>query len=368
MSETTELPAVKSEAEILIEKRKVWSDMGEATYKKELQLQGKAQQLIAKLITPTSMEDVVQAEEMLKEVKREAKLLQGERNAITSKFDALKERLMLSEKSIDAPVLAVTNAIITIKQAHEQQQRKVQAKADEVRRLREGILLTKNEIDASFKNKVVELVAAAYTNALTTKVDPNKIGAYLNEQNAKVDVRNFVFVPTTPALVYVTKEEYTTMYNELFDLNNQTYVDLFREQLDIRFDDYSIAFNNAEQALKIATTESEEKKAEITSEKNVVAVAAKLEAAASPVVQPELSFDTKGLKKSFEVDMTESLENSIIVMGAFVANVEKVKHMMKVNKWDSFNIGQMKNYLGKLKSADNNFQSNGIIWKEVSKL
>ena len=66
--------------------------------------------------------------------------------------------------------------------------------------------------------------------------------------------------------------------------------------------------------------------------------------------------------------MPKSLENSVIVMSAFVANIQIAASKLKVNKWDSFTIGQMKNAIAKCKSDDNAFAPQGITFKQVDKL
>lgn len=362
--------AIKKEVspEIIAQKREVWASMGEAVVKTELSLQLKAERSIAKLKTPTKMEEVAEAELILAEVKREQKLVEGERKLCTTKFDELSKRMMIPEKSFDIPVLNVTTAIITVKKAHESEQAKIQQKKDEITTLRSSLILKKNELDASFRTKVLNAVNLAYTSALETSVAPDKIGAYLNAEIAKVTPELFNAPRPTAKPTFCTFEEHQNIINEIWGFNSQSYIDQFREDLDIRFSDYSIAFNNKAAALQIATTEANEKQLAIEKEKNTNAIASQLEASAT-LVQAEMSFNAvKALKKSYEVDMTESLDNSIIVMSAFVANKSLIEPMMKVNKWDSFNIGQMKNYLGKCKCNDNAFQPAGITYKEVNKL
>lgn len=365
---STEVQTIETEA---IQKlRDTWANMGEARHNLDLQLQARAQQDINKLRSlpnPLTMADLPKAEAILAEVKKGKLLRVGERTLFTNKFDTLKENLMKSEKSYDEPIKEVSQAIINVKLEAEKSQRLAQAKQDEIRNIREIITLRKNTADAEFKTKVLNMVGNAYATALETDVKPDQIGAYMNKENAKVKPEMFFahLVPVT--LNYVSTEEYNAIANELFVLNSQVYVDSFREQLDTQFSDYSIAYNNKEAALKIAMTEKEEAAKKVENEKSLNQVAAQLESSATPL-NAEVGFATKALKKSYEVDMMESLDNSIIVMSAFVQNVTLIQPMMKVNKWDSFNIGQMKNYLGKCKSNDNNFQPTGIIWKEVVKL
>jgi len=367
----TELATQQEKSPEILKTRNVWAQMGEHIHLMKINLPLRTEQILDKLIEPKTFNDVPAAEAALKEVKRELKLLKDERILATNKFDDLKQTLSEPEKQAEQEVKEFELSIITIKKQKEEADRKEQAKKDEIKSIREGILLSINSIDSSLKTKVLTLVDEYYTKALNTNVLPEKIGAYLNQCNAEVTALTFSYEVTTPRFntALVSAEEYIELFKEANSanvLNAAKYIESFRTKIDERFSDYSVAFKDKEAALKIASEEKAAESAKIEKQTALNNVSVQLSIAADEVsVEPAA---TKALKKSFEVDMVESLANSVIVMRAFVANMKLIEPMMKVNKWDSFNIGQMKNYLGKCKSNDNNFSVEGISFKEVTKL
>lgn len=352
----------------VIEKRNNWGTMGVAIFHKETRLSLLASEIIQSLTIPTNISEVPKAEADLKEAKRKSALLVGERKDITSKFDDLASRLMLPEKSCLPEFDKAEKAIISIKQAHEAEQRKVQAKTDELKNIKEQIINACSAAKAEFSSAVLSMVNIAYKKALDTDVKPDAIGAFMNHEIGKVHPDMFSKAYPVINPIHNSVAEVSGLIRELFVIDSNSYVKQFREDLDLRFSDYSIAYANKAEALRIAAEETATKEKEIAAAQMNETIAAKLESSATPL-EVNVTAGVKALKKSYEVDMIESLDNSILVMAAFVANRDKLEAMTsKVNKWDSFNVGQMKNYLGKLASNDNNFQPAGIIFKEVNKL
>ncbi len=64
--------------------------------------------------------------------------------------------------------------------------------------------------------------------------------------------------------------------------------------------------------------------------------------------------------------MPESWESSKIIMIAFVNTFQQFKGL-RVSPF-KISVQQMADQLSKLKTADNNFNFTGAIWKEVTKL
>lgn len=346
-----------------------WGNMGLLISEKENALSLRTQAVLAKLIVPIVIDDVPKAEVAMKEVKRELSLLKEERILITNGFNPPIDRLMAPEKSTETPLEIVRKVCIDLKEKHEAAEKRANQKKDEARSIRERILSALASAKAEFSQWVLSRVNIAYKLALQTDVKPEGIGAFLNHENGKVHAD--MFTKPFPHLPFAhhTQQEIDAMLRELWIIDSNSYVNQFREDLDQKFSDYSIAYNNKAMAIQQAAEQEAKKQQEIESTKQNEQTSVKLEAAAVISEPMGVGMPVKALKKSYEVSMMETLDNSIFIMGAFVANIDKIKPMLgKISKWNSFSILQMRNYLGKLASEDDNFHIVGITFKEVSKL
>jgi hypothetical protein len=141
----------------------------------------------------------------------------------------------------------------------------------------------------------------------------------------------------------------------------------FGTDLSKQFSDYAVALTNKNEAIQKAQAEEASKKAKAEEEKRNADTAAKITAQSQALV-PEQTVVTKNLKRGYEVDMPETVESAVAIMGAFVANIDKCMPHLRVAKWMSLTVKQMANPLGKVKSEDNQFQPVGIVFKETEKL
>lgn len=360
--------AIINEDQIIIDqKREAWGKMGVMVFKKELEFQASAQQSLAKLaVLPTTIEDVPKAEATLREVKAEQAKLVESRKAITSKFDAVAQRLMEPEKSFELPVSDFSKAIILVKKAYEQEEAKKKAKTDELNRIKQSLLMQVAGLDAEYKRLIAEKVNTAYTWALQNGTKPEESNDYCDRVCFRVTDSLFTPPRPNPARQYATIEEVNAIIEEVFKIKPSVYTKLFVDELGKRFSDYEVAYNNKQQALELAKKEQEQKLKEIQDQQQNSNIAAALETTATDLsVAPS---GIKALKKAYEVQMDETFENAMKILSAFLANKDRCQPKTTVKKWFSFNADSAAKALAKVKSDDNAFAPVGINFIEVDKL
>ena len=360
--------AIDKQSEIIDQKRQSWGQMGVVVYKQELQLQAEAQAIIHTIAHPKTIEDVPAAELKLKEVKAAQKTIEGKRKEITGRFDDVVSRLMQPEKSFADPITKLSTSIIDIKKTYEAEQKKRQLVIDEAQRLRLYYSNESARVKSELLQKVNTLVSRCYEKALQDEnVKPVNIEQYINVSKEAVKGQHFAFTITKFGITYEDNIQLNTdLFNEAMNIDLEYYSGEFKRQIDYKFSDYEVAYSNKALALAAAKKEEEENKKAIEEKKKSEELAAKLEATATPVHAAPLF--TKALKKSYEVDMPETVESVLNIMAAFSANINKCLPKLKVNKWFAFTPGQAANVLGKLKSEDNSFHPDSITFKEVDKL
>ncbi len=360
---TTELTITQQE--VILKKRAAWSDLGESIHFVELALQKEALDLIALLIPPTNIKEVPQAEATLKLVKAGAQKLQDKRKEGTSRFDSITSRLMLPEKSTIEPINAYAGAIIMLKSAYEKEQAVVVNKAKEVVRIKEALLNQVNTFDANCKTTIAKLISDAYEYALGAGAvgTVEALIAYLKKVSAKITTAKFVFAPVKPSMQYLNEKEYAELVEGLSIPTD--YVALFAQDLKAQFSDYETAFHNKEIALANQKKEAAEKAEAIADELANKNIAAKLDAISVPALPVS---DVKALKKSYVIDMPETMENAMKILGAFIANYAACSAKLRITKAYNFSVGNAMKSLESLRNEDNAFTVEGIVWKELSKL
>lgn len=366
--EKTEISTI--DKEIVAQKRAAWGNLGELIYTKEIGLQLRTQKALSKIKLPTKIEDVPQAELLLKEVKQEKAGVEFDRKSITSKFDDVSKRLMENEKSFDLPISNLTSAIISIKKQDEERQRLANKKAEALKACREFIQTTRNNSEGKFKQLIIDKVKAVYEWAL----GDGEIAAGEEEEVIQLalkrltDVNFKIQYPLNPHDVsLVSTDEFVKMCNELLIVDPKPYLADYENQLRAKFSDYAVAVNNKAEALRQAELEARKKSEEAFLVNQNANAAAKLDAIAEPV-NAVLMNQTKELKKSYEIDMEENCQSMIAIMTAFTAHLDLCLPKLKVNKWFSFTPSQAANALAKVKCDDNNFAPVGIKFKSVDKL
>jgi hypothetical protein len=353
--------------EIIEKKRKAWGELGASIYKAELELQVMAQSSLSKLESlPNKIEDVQAAELTLKEVKAEQKKIEEKRKTITGPVQERLSQLMAPEKSFDVPVTEYQKAIITVKQQYEQEQKKKQLKQDEYKRIREQLIGAMANYEAEYKTKIHDKVNKYYEYALQN-IRPEQLEKFLQSASAKLTEADFTPPRPNPVRSYHSAEEIQALINECFVVNPEDYVGMYVVELEKRFSDFAIAFNNKAEAIRIANEEKERKQLEIQQQQQNTVVAAQLDAFTTTDMSVA-PIGIKALKKCFKIDMPETEESAIRILSAYVANRSLCAGKVRITKWLNFSVSNAIVALQAVKNEDNNFNVTGLIWKEVEKL
>jgi hypothetical protein len=354
--------------EMAEKKRSAWGNLGVQIYESEMKLQARAQQALAKIKIPTKIEEVANAEKLLKELKSEANAISTDRKAITSKFDDVSKRLMEPEKSFAPALEPMEKAIITLKKADQERQQKENLKHQKVAECREFLIKTKNNADAAFKTKINEKIAKVYEHALGKgEIDMDMLPEFILFAKTRMYEADFkIEYPLNTFSDYVTSDEYIKMCNEILIISAEPYLNQYKNDLDAKFVDYEVALKNKDQALAAAKQEQEAKAIEIKVEKVNADTTAVLQTMS--VETPVVSMGLKELKQSFVVDMPETEDSVFKIAAAFAQYKHLTLPELNVTKWLSLTISQMATALAKVKTKDNAFAPTGIVFKTVDKL
>lgn len=359
----------QKQLEVAESKRAAWGELGVKIAKIDFQLQARAQQSIAKLKTPKTIEEVVEAERLLKEVKAEANAISTDRKAITGPVDRRLAELMLPEKSFAEPVKHVETAIIAVKKADEEKRRQENLKLEAKQKCREMLIMHKNNQDSIFKNSILERVNKVYLYALEN-ISLTELEEFLkNIAIPRFKAEDFVIgYPKNTFVQYVTEDEYMVLCKECITMayDAKQYLAIYENDLRAKFSDFEVALNNKAEALRQAEQEKVNKAAEIAAQAQHANVAAKLDTIASS--SAVVTSTTKALKQSYAVDMPETVENAIAILTAFTANLSLCLPELNVSKWFSFTPSQAAAALSKVKNKNEDFNPSGINFKTVDKL
>lgn len=357
-----------NELQIIEQKGEAWRTMGKAIHNTEMQLQSMAQATLLKTTNPETVEDVVMAEMVLADMKKDATMIQFERKKITSKFDEVSARLMQPEKSLIEPIAKLQNQIIAIKKSDEVRVAKEQAKIQEKKFLTEFVVKETAQLDSKFKTFIADKVKTAYEFALGKgDIKFENVDGYIAKVLARITIADFTNTIKPPSLIYITVDEFNSILADHCNLETtpEDYVKLFETDLCARFSDYSIAVNNKQQALEIAEKEAADKALKQKEELSNKEAAASL---ASLSVSSVVSQEFKPLKQAWEISMEENPENAIKILAAVVGNWAKASARIGVKKWFQFSVQNAITCLEKLKNEDETFAPQGIVFKTYDKL
>lgn len=359
----------QKQLEVAESKRGAWGELGVKIAKIDFQLQARAQQAIARLKTPKTIEEVVEAEGLLKEVKAEANAISIDRKSITGPVDKRLSELMLPEKSLAEPVKQVESAIIAVKKADEEKRRQENLKLEAKQKCREMLIMHKNNHDSIFKNNILERVNKVYVYALE-----NISFAELEEFLKNIAIQRFkaedfvIGYPKNTFVQYVTEDEYMVLCKECITMayDSKQYLAIYENDLRAKFSDFEVALNNKAEALRQSEVEKANKAAEIAAQAQHANVAAKLDTIATANVA--VTSTTKALKQSYAVDMPETVDSVMKIYTAFSANLSECLSELNVSKWFSLTPSQVTVALAKVKNKNEDFNPTGIIFKTVDKL
>lgn len=349
-------------------KRAAWGKLGVDIYTSEMQLQARAQQIKLAIKHPSTIEEVPEAEKKLASLRKDYNTLKNDRIALTSKFDAVSTRLMEPEKSLVDPLTKYNDSIVVIKKKHEEDEKKKLGKLQEEKDLTEKMKKFLAEKDFQFRNHINAVIDVTYQMALTEEdIKPEDIQAYLDIHSTSLGDSDFqIAKPSFPVRV-LTIEEHNDVMQRQFHTNPNAYTKIFKRELSNKFLDYKIAYQNKKAALERSEKDAQEKQKNLEVEKSNAELSAALDATSSSFVS-NAPAGVKALKKVYKVEMEETIENAIRIMGAFTANKAACMAKMNIKNWFSITPASMCIALAKLKNDDNNFQPSNITFVEVDKL
>jgi hypothetical protein len=362
-----QLSMEKAAEQVIEKKRTAWGNLGVAIYHAETDLQLKQQLIEKTLIAPTKIEDIPKAEETLKLAKQGVGDLETARKLITGKFKDVTERLMKPEKSVELKINAFTAELIKLKRLADEEAKKQEQKNNELKAIAAKVRLYIAEINASYLKEHAKLLNDSYVYALE-KVPPEKLDEYKAKLKARITIANRTMVPPAYTATYATKEEVDAEIAKVFNpIPAAEYVQGFENDLNLKYADYKLAWENKPQALKLNEQENADNQTAIEQQKTQDTVAANIQALAQT---PTIGLaNTKPLKNVYKLAMQETFNDANIIITAYLANNQKCFGKLSITKWLSgFGVKQMIGALEKLKNEDEKFNFDGLVWTTEDKL
>lgn len=336
-----------------------WGNLGQLFLTTENELKTDALNIVSKI--PTVVNDIPAAELLLKEINQKENALETKRKNLSSKFDTLKDRLMAPGKTILSPKIAFTNAIISAKKVQEEKERQDKLKTEQLRQCREYLIRYKNEKVQGFNKLISDTIDKAYIHALDN-VTVDILPDWLSKTEKRLDDK---FIIEKPVNSFPLIDNFEELAKELLTNDPSVFLKDYAEKLRFKFSDFSIALNNKAQALENSRKEKEESDRIAADKKLMEETASKLQAMA---INPTVVSGSRPLKSEWKIDNLADLTNSILIMAAFVSNIDKCKDHLRVTIWDSLTILQMRTALCKVRTNDENFSPQGINFKTIDKL
>lgn len=338
-------------------------------------LQTEAAKVIANLSDlPTKIEQITEAETVLKASKAKQKEIAASRLAQTSKLDKFFENFMAPEKSITAAVPAYEQAIIKLKNNKATADQLEANKIADLKRLKELFLTHVNNTKAAYESSIAEYIANRFSYALKHARDASTITVdgkdmpladYLMKCQCSKKLSDFeIHIPAAASVHHdVTTVWRDTCFDNVY-LDGKIMLGKFEGDLKDKFKYFGIALKDKEKALAHNEAQMNDTKEQAATQAEQQNVGARLQATASvldngPAVKP--------LNEKFEIDMPSSEKNAITIMVAFTTNIDKVRGKVKAD-WMKLSVAQMGAALAAVKNDDNNFSVSGITFKTIQKL
>ncbi len=327
------------------------------------QLDKLAKDAIAQI--PESVTDIALAEAALKNAKETQAQINDLRLEKTRTINSYLANLMTFEKDLVAPIKTLSDAIIEAKKVKEAEANKARLKEDEIRQYQGYIDRMVAETEAQFSTYINNTIEKAYVHALGEGNITNDGKEEYIEKVIKSRATMDVFTHKIKTFDWKYNTPSHPQENDIMAklAAPQTYIDQFKIKILEKFQDYDLAVQDKQVALDRAAKEAAEGAKQIEAEKNMATTMAAIQSEATPLI---IDDGVKALKRVYELDMPESWDNSKIIMIAFVNTFQQFKGL-RVSPF-KISVQQIADQLSKLKTADNNFNFTGAIWKEVTKL
>lgn len=365
MENNNNTPVVIDET-ILATKVEAWGKIGAAFYKNEIQLQAEAQAAIIAIKTPKNIAEVAEfGEATLKSLKLAEKTITEKRKAITERLRVPMERLMLAEKSFAEPIKQLTDVIIAIKKAHEEELKKKTYKDNEIKAIRETASKHLANLKAHFSKKILDQITAAHKIALESDVKVDDINDYVAKCAVKFTAVDFVATMPKVSFSFSTATEVEAILKEIIVVDFNEYIEQYQAELKTKFEFYNIDYDNKIKALEKSSAEASAKSNEIIETKQNEEMAASLETMTTNLDQTNV---VKALKKSYKVEMPDDIKSAVIIMTAFTSNLSLCQNKIRVKSIMKLSIEQMAAAIASVKNDDNSFTVTGINFVEVDKL
>lgn len=365
MEETKNTPVVIDQS-ILTAKKEAWGKIGEAFYTNEIQLQAEAQAIIMAIKKPTNIAEVAEfGETILKTLKQGEKIITEKRKAITERLRVPMDRLMLAEKSFAQPIKELTDIIIGIKKAHEDDLKQKSYKDNEIKAIRETASKHLANLKAHNSKKILDHITAVHKIALETDVKVEAIDEYVAKCSVKFTGNDFVATYPKVSFSFLTATEVENILKEIIVIDFNEYITQYQTDLKEKFVFYNLDYDNKVKALAKSAEEANAKTQEIVESKDNEHLAANLETLTTDMSQTNV---VKALKKSYKVEMPDNIQSAIIIMTAFTSNLSLCSPKIRVKSIMKLSIEQMASAIASVKNDDNSFNVTGIIFIEVDKL
>lgn len=356
------------------QRRAAWGKVGVLFYSTEMALQARAADLKEKLsVLPQAPKDLVAAEATLKAVKQDLKALEESRKEVTGRVMKAVSRIMEPEKEVQAGIELFEAEIIKVKKIDAAEKLKNEQKQKELNSVAEKVRLYIANTNAEWLRYHAKLISDSYIAALNgipdkmPAIPPANIATYLAKVKARISIDTRTMpAPTIAAIVNTQADIDAEIAKHFSPTPPQEYVDGFAADLDLKYSDYELAWNNKEQALKINEAEAAENALAIDQQQSADVATAGFQAMAITVSQTT----TKPLKEVYVLDLPETLDSAKKIIKAYMTNTAKCDpELTRVTKWfTGFGIKQMMTALEKVKNDDINFEVTGLAWKTQDKL
>lgn len=353
--------------QIVEQKRVAWGKVGVAIYNNELNLQLRAQQITATLVVPTEFRDIPAAEATLRAANQAKVQLEEERKKTTSTLYEVISRLMQPEKTVSTAIAGFQDSLLKLKQKQADEARANQQKENEKKQVIEKVRMYLAEMNAAVLKDASQLISDSYKHALE-HIPPEQIDQYISKViNIRFTKDRFTIPPPKLNAAYNTQQDIDALILEVFQPQTpESYIEAFTIDMQKKYVDYKLAWQNKEQALLLNQREQNENTFAIEQQKQQDVVAANVQAMAQT---PIATFGSKELKTLYVLEMEETFDDANIVIMAYIANKEKCRENLRTTKWlTGFGIKQMIGALEKLKNEDDKFHFNGLKWKQEDKL
>lgn len=352
--------------EVVEKKRKAWGTMGVAIHKNELALQVRAQGIEKFLVVPQKTTELPVAELTLKTAKQQLATLIEDRKKITGPLDEVAARLMLPEKSVQQAIDNFSTALIKVKKQAEQEAFAGWQKQQELTQVAEKVRIYVADINAAYMLEHSKLISDSYVYALAN-IAPANINAYLDKVKARITLAKRTMPPPSFKAVHNTQEAIDAEIAKVFTpITAQEYVDGFVSDLTAKYSDYTLAWDNKDQAIELNTQEAAQNTTAIEQQKQQEVVSANVRSMAAPLT---VGAATKELKQVYKLNMEDTFESANIVIQAYLSNNGRCKNELRITKWlTGFGVKQMMGALEKIKNEDNKFHFDGLVWATEDKL